>query len=300
MIAENQKGTVARIPIGPTRTAIHSPPHCDRWDVRIGVSLDGSEFGHDRHRRDRRGEGSYRQVVAGLRRLRAPQWRHLFSGILCTIDLQNEPVETYEAVAGFEPPTVDFMLPHGNWVAPPPERTVDESITPYADWLIAVFERWYGAPELETTVRLFGKIIELLLGGRPASESVGLEPVRLVVIETDGSLEQVDELKSAFEGATKLSIDRSAGNPLDLALRDPSIAARQIGLAALGDSCLASSVHTVCAGGHYVHRYREETGFRNPSVYCADLKKLIQHIESRVWSEIRPILERQRQGTKWL
>ncbi len=273
---------------------------CDRWGVRIGVSLDGSEFGHDRHRRDRRGEGSYRQVVAGLRRLRAPQWRHLFAGILCTIDLQNEPVETYEAVAGFEPPTVDFMLPHGNWVAPPPDRTVDESITPYADWLIAVFERWYGAPELETTVRLFGKIIELLLGGQPASESVGLEPVRLVVIETDGSLEQVDELKSAFEGATKLSIDRSAGNPLDLALRDPSIAARQIGLAALDDSCLACSVHTVCAGGHYVHRYREETGFRNPSVYCADLKKLIQHIESRVWSEIRPILERQRQGTKWL
>ncbi|MEU4340164.1 FxsB family cyclophane-forming radical SAM/SPASM peptide maturase [Nocardia sp. NPDC023852] len=264
---------------------------CDRWDIRIGVSLDGSERGHDRHRLDRRGEGSYRQVVAGLTRLLAPEWRHLFSGLLCTIDLQNEPVETYEALARFEPPAIDFMLPHSNWVTPPPGRTADESVTPYADWLIAIFERWYHAPKLETTVRLFGNIIELLLGGRISSEAVGLEPVRLVVIETDGSLEQVDELKSAFAGATKLAI-RGPDNPLDLALREPSIVARQIGLAALGDTCLACPVHTVCGGGHYVHRYREDTGFRNPSVYCADLKKLIQHIESRVQADIRAVIER--------
>ncbi|WSG63361.1 FxsB family radical SAM/SPASM domain protein [Nocardia sp. NBC_01730] len=264
---------------------------CDQWGIRIGVSLDGSVRGHDRHRLDRRGEGSYRQVVAGLTQLLAPEWRHLFSGLLCTIDLQNEPVETYEALTRFEPPAVDFMLPHSNWETPPPGKTADESVTPYADWLIAIFERWYGAPELETTVRLFGNIIELLLGGRMSSEAVGLDAVRLVVIETDGSLEQVDELKSAFDGATKLSI-RGPGNPLDLALQEPSIVARQIGLAALADSCLACPVHTVCGGGHYVHRYRADTGFRNPSVYCADLRKLIQNIESRVRADVGSVLER--------
>ncbi|MGF6885321.1 uncharacterized protein ABIA39_004137 [Nocardia sp. GAS34] len=264
---------------------------CDRWSIRIGVSVDGDERGHDRHRRDRRGRGSYVQVVAGLEQLLDDRYRHLFSGILCTVDVANDPMATYEALVGFEPPAIDFLLPHGNWQSPPPQRTSDPATTPYADWLIPIFDRWYGAPRLETQVRLFDIIIQLLLGGRDGSESLGLAPIQLAVIETDGSLEQVDELKSAFAGATRLPIG-GQGNPLDLALTDPHIVARQIGAAALSEDCLACPVHTVCGGGHYVHRYRPDTGFRNPSVYCADLKKLIEHIESRVRADIVAALVR--------
>ncbi|MFF2554718.1 FxsB family cyclophane-forming radical SAM/SPASM peptide maturase [Nocardia sp. NPDC058058] len=258
---------------------------CDRWNIRIGVSIDGGENEHDRHRLDRRGRGSYARVVAGLEELLAPRYRQLFSGLLCTIDLDNDPVRTYEAMLLFEPPMVDFLLPHGNWAAPPPERTEDLGRAPYGDWLIAVFDRWYDSPEHETAVRLFGDIMELLLGGRVGSEIVGLEPVRLAVVETDGSLEQVDELKSAFQDAARIPI-RGQGSPLDLALWEPSIIARQIGAAALDDTCRCCSIHNICGGGHYVHRYREGAGFRNPSVYCADLKKLIAHIERRVRADL--------------
>jgi uncharacterized protein len=48
----------------------------------------------------------------------------------------------------------------------------------------------------QSRVRLFEQIIDLLLGGARASEAAGLSPVRLAVIETDGSLEQVDALKT--------------------------------------------------------------------------------------------------------
>ncbi|MFB8006002.1 FxsB family cyclophane-forming radical SAM/SPASM peptide maturase [Nocardia sp. NPDC056000] len=254
---------------------------CERWNVRIGVSLDGAEPDHDRHRFDRAGRGSYARVVAGLEQLLAPRHRQLFSGLLCTIDVANDPVRTYESMLLFEPPLVDFLLPHGNWTTPPPERGVDPSRTPYGDWLIAVFDRWYDAPERETGVRLFGDIIDLLLGGRATSEVVGLGPIRLAVVETDGSLEQVDELKSAFAGAPRIPV-RGEGNPLDMAMWDPSVMARQIGAAALSPTCLDCPIQKICGGGHYVHRYREADGFRNPSVYCADLKKLITHIEARV------------------
>lgn len=257
---------------------------CDRWNVRIGVSLDGGETENDRHRLDRAGRGSYTKVAAGLRRLLAPAHRHLYSGLLCTIDLANDPVQTYEELLRFEPPAMDFLLPHGNWTTPPPGRHPDDT-TPYADWLIEIFERWYNASEQETGVRLFENIIGSLLGDRPTAESIGLEPVRLAVIETDGSLEQVDELKSAFEGAARIRVDAS-GNPLDNALWDPSIIARQIGITALSRSCRDCPIHQVCGGGHYVHRYREGDGFRNRSVYCADLTKLIGHIETRVRTDI--------------
>ncbi|WP_280241626.1 FxsB family cyclophane-forming radical SAM/SPASM peptide maturase [Nocardia abscessus] len=258
---------------------------CHRWRIRVGVSIDGDRRGHDRHRKYRRGTGSYDDVAKGLELLTRGGHRRLYSGLLCTIDVANDPIETYEALIRFEPPDLDFLLPHGNWVTPPPAKATDATATPYADWLIEIFDRWYGAPASETRVRLFDDVIELLLGGHGGSESVGLSPIRLAVIETDGTLEQVDALKSAFAGATQIHAPRG-GNPLDHALWDPAVVARQIGIEALGDICRSCPVRNVCGGGHYAHRYRERTGFRNPSVYCADLEKLIRHIESRIRAEI--------------
>lgn len=52
-------------------------------------------------------------VSAVLRHLE--QFRHLFSGSLCTIDLQNDPVATYDAFVAFGLPKLDFLLPHGIW-----------------------------------------------------------------------------------------------------------------------------------------------------------------------------------------
>src|SRR5262249_32359883 len=118
------------------------------------------------------------------------------------------------------------------------------------------------------------------------TETVGLSPVALITVNTDGSLEQVDSLRSAHHGAAATSLD-VIHNSFDDALRHPAIAARQIGLAALAETCQQCALHQVCGGGHYVHRYRRDTGFRNPSVYCPDLTKLITHIANRVAAEIR-------------
>ncbi|WP_280435214.1 FxsB family cyclophane-forming radical SAM/SPASM peptide maturase [Nocardia carnea] len=259
---------------------------CSRHNVQIGVSLDGDERGHDRHRKYRRGAGSYADVSAGLQLLTQPAYRHLYSGLLCTIDIDNDPLDTYEALLDFGPPALDLLLPHGNWSTPPPGRTTDRTRAPYADWLIAIFDRWYGAPVAETRIRLFDEVIELLFGGTGASESVGLAPVQLAVIETDGSLEQVDALKSAFAGAARIE-GGTGGNALDRAIHEPAVIARQIGVEALGAECRACPIHRVCGAGHYAHRYRAGSGFRNPSVYCADLEKLIRHIESRIRADLQ-------------
>ena len=75
--------------------------------------------------------------------------------------------------------------------------------------------------------------MHLLLGGASGSEIVGLAPAQMVVIETDGSIEQEDTLKAAYAGAaaTGLHVDR---DPLDAALSLPEIVARQIGVAGAG------------------------------------------------------------------
>lgn len=258
-------------------------------DVSVGVSLDGDRQAHDLHRRYRDGRGSYRETARGIALLRAEPFRRLFAGILCTIDLVADPVATYEALAEQEPPVIDLLLPHGNWSSLPPGRVPDPARTPYADWLIAIFDRWYSAPESRTRIRLFEEIMHLCLGGSSRTEAVGLSPVGLIVIEADGSLEQVDTLKSAFSGAAATGLNVFA-HGFDVALAHPSIAARQIGAAALSDTCGQCSVRRICGGGYYPHRYRAGDGFRNPSVYCPDLIKLITHIWRRLAVDLDAVL----------
>jgi len=254
----------------------------DELGIRVGVSVDGDAVAHDRHRRFAAGRGSYAAVRAGLDRLR--RFPHLYSGLLCTVDLSNDPVETYASLAALDPPRVDFVLPHGTWTKPPPHRSPDSKTTPYADWLTAVFDHWYPRPH--THVRLFEEIMHLLLGGVAGSEMVGLAPARIVVVETDGSIAQEDTLRVAFQGAaaTGLHVSRDS---LDAALELPQIAARQIGERGLSSKCRECQIRRVCGGGHYSHRYREGTGFANPSVYCPDLMALISHIRDRMAVDIQ-------------
>ncbi|HEX4811801.1 MAG TPA: FxsB family cyclophane-forming radical SAM/SPASM peptide maturase [Nonomuraea sp.] len=249
-------------------------------EVRVGVSLDGDAEGQDRHRRFADGRGSHAKVSESLRRLTAGPYHHLFSGILCTIDVRNDPVRTYRALLEYDPPAIDFLLPHGNWATPPPFREPGSPETPYADWLIKIFDVWYDSPVLQTEIRLFGEIMRLLMGSHSRAEIVGLSPVRMVVIETDGSIEQSDILKSAYHGApeTRLHV---LTDPLDHALLHPAIVARQIGAAALSETCRQCDLLSTCGGGLYAHRYRPETGFAEPSVYCPDLYRLISHIAAR-------------------
>jgi len=253
---------------------------CAELRMTVGISLDGDREANNRHRRFRNDRSSSDQVVAAIARLLHSDHPELFSGILCTIDVANDPVATYEHLVGLGAPAVDFLLPHGNWTDPPPAWGGADA-TPHADWLIAIFDRWFDAPRREVRVRYFEEIINVLLGGRSQVETIGLTPATLVVIETNGAIEQVDALKSAFDGAaaTGLSVFDSS---FDDALRSPGMAARQLGAASLAPACQACRYRSVCGGGYYPHRYRRGSGFLNPSVYCADLFKLIGHIRTRV------------------
>jgi uncharacterized protein len=246
--------------------------------IRVGVSLDGDAEATGRHRLYPGGRNSFDDVADGLHLLGSPDFRDIYGGILCTIDVANDPVATYEALLTFSPPALDLLLPHAHWDCPPPGAG-------YADWLIAVFERWYSAPGQETRIRLFAELIQLVLGGPGAVEGLGLEPSTLIVIDTDGSIKQLDSLSSTYPGAAETGLHVTS-DAFDAALDHPTTVARQIGVDALSEQCRACPVLRVCGGGLYPHRYRSGLGFRHPSVYCFDLMKLITHVSGRVHRDV--------------
>lgn len=92
----------------------------DEFRVKVGISLDGDRVANDRHRLDRRGRSSYDRVLKAVELLRLPEHRHLYQGLLCTVDVANDPVAVHDALTSLDPPRIDYLLPHSTWDSPPP------------------------------------------------------------------------------------------------------------------------------------------------------------------------------------
>uniref|UniRef100_A0AAU2A8R1 Radical SAM/SPASM protein FxsB, inactivated metallohydrolase extension form n=1 Tax=Streptomyces sp. NBC_00093 TaxID=2975649 RepID=A0AAU2A8R1_9ACTN len=249
------------------------------FDVKVGISLDGDRAANDRHRLDRRGRSSYDKVLAGIERLRAPEYRHLYMGLLCTVDIKNDPVAVHDALTALAPPRIDYLLPHSTWDSPPPPGITD-SPTPYAEWLLRIFDRWeeQGRP---MKVRTFDSVLSTLRGGPSLTEAMGLAPSDLAVVETDGTIEQADSLKAAYDGAPATGYDVFRHGFEEYA-RHPGVQARQLGIEGVSETCRRCPVVESCGGGLYAHRYSNERGFDNPSVFCADLRAFVEGVAERI------------------
>ncbi|MET7696617.1 radical SAM/SPASM protein FxsB, inactivated metallohydrolase extension form [Streptomyces sp. NPDC005485] len=249
------------------------------FNVKVGISLDGDQTANDRHRLDRRGRSSYEKVLRGIELLRSPEYRHLFQGLLCTVDVKNDPVTVHDALTALEPPRIDYLLPHSTWDNPPPVGNSD-SPTPYADWLLKIFDRWLeqGRP---MEVRTFDSVWSTLSGGPPLTEAMGLAPSDLAVVETDGTIEQADSLKTAYDGAPATGYDVFR-HTFEEYVRHPGVQARQLGIEGVSETCRRCPVVKSCGGGLYAHRYSTERGFDNPSVFCADLRTFVDGVADRI------------------
>lgn len=205
---------------------------CREFGVRVRVSLDSDRAANDRYRLDRRGRSSHDRVVRGIRLLQEPEYRHLFSGVLCMVDVVNDRVAVYDALTELAPPRIDYLLPHVTWDSPPPDPA--GTTTLYAGWLLVVFDRWaqQGRP---MRVRTFDSVLSTLRGGPSLSEALGLAPSDLAVIETDGSFEQVDWLKTAYAGAPETGYDVFRHGFAEFAAH-PGVRARQAGVDGLSDT----------------------------------------------------------------
>jgi uncharacterized protein len=261
---------------------------CLEWHMRVGLSFDGPRFVNDRHRLDHAGRSSFAAVERALTLLTSDAGRQIWSGFLAVLDLRNDPLAIYSYLKSFRPPALDFLMPLCHYDVRPSgkERALDT--TPYADWLLQIFEVWYQERPQQVEIRRFHDIISLLLGATYSYEELGLTPVNFIVVETDGELKAVDSLKITYPGADVLGLTLFE-HSFDDALRHPAIVERQVGQTALCTTCQQCDLVNVCGGGYYPHRYSQANGFQNPSVYCADLTKLIRTLHARITADLKPM-----------
>jgi uncharacterized protein len=259
-------------------------------DISLGISLDGPPEINDLNRIDHRGLPSTKQLEEKLVLLTSARYEAIFGGFLSVINPFVDPLAVIQYLLSFNPANIDFLLPLNNHDSRPAGKENDLHTTSYADWLIPIFDHWFYSGS-NTRIRIFDSIIRLVCGSSSLVEAIGLDPVSLVVIECNGSIEAVDTLKTTFEGATKLNYSIFEDD-FDTVAQDIAVRNRQIGAEALCQTCRQCPLLDVCGGGYLPHRFSAKRGFDNPSVYCSDLQKLIGHIYAAVAGELsQPTLE---------
>jgi uncharacterized protein len=262
---------------------------CAEHKVSISISLDGPKDVNDRFRLGKTGESTHAKVEAGIAVLRShPAAQLLYSGLLCVVDPYSDPRTVYEYFKRLGAPSMDFLYRDGNHSAMPYGKESFES-TEYGHWFGRLLDV-YLEDSTPPRVRFLDDLVKLSLGGKGIKEGLGDTDYGIAIIETDGSISKNDTLKSSFDGADRFAQEWSVHTHLlsDVfgteefeqyhELQRPS-----------SSTCRSCRFLRVCGGGMPLHRWRKETGFDNPSVYCSDQKALVGKVVLRLKSEGLPV-----------
>lgn len=259
--------------------------------IGLGVSLDGPPAVHDKARRDHQGAGTYAAAVRGLHIARQSPHLPAPPGILCVIDPSSDPLEVYAHLRTLSAGSINFLLPYGTHDHPPPGVSPGSEATPYADWLLPIFDRWLAEKAPKPRIPIFGQLMELVVGIDRGFEYFGGRPLEFLVVETDGSLEAAGALKVCGHGFTKAGLN-VLGHGLDQALDTELARLYHQSHRRLPGPCRRCPLATACGGGFLPHRYSRRHGFGNPSVLCLDLMKLITHVQNAMLARLpAPLLE---------
>lgn len=257
---------------------------CSEFRTSLGISIDGPQGIHDRHRIDHAGQGTHTKVLEGIARLRNHHDGHfLYAGLLAVIDPTSNPVEVYGYLKELGAPSVDFLYRDGNHSQLPYGKASFQS-TEYGRWLSRLLDVYLADPT-PVRIRLLDDMIKLILGGSGTKEGLGATDFGIVVIDTDGSVTKNDTLKSSFNGADRFRQPWSVHTHClaDIA-NSPEFASYHALQHSSASCCLSCPELAVCGGGMPVNRWRNENGYENPSVYCADQLALIRHMRDRLTS----------------
>lgn len=246
-----------------------------KYNISVGVSLDGAKSENDIFRVDKKGNGTYDKVINGINVLKNNNY---IPGILSVMNLKSDPIEYYNHFKSLNLKSIDILLLDTNH-----DTGISNSNTTPAEWYIKIFDKWFNDNDFDNKpeIRFFNSIISDILGEDQDNDSLGIHENNVIVLESNGDLEAVDVLKLCGDSFTKNDINVNS-HQIEQISKSPLIEIYYNSGKYLPKKCLACPIQEICGGGYLPHRYSSKNGFNNPTIYCDDLLKIITHIQNAI------------------
>lgn len=259
----------------------------DELDIGFGISLDGTKEVNDANRVDFKDQGTYDKVISNVELMKA---RRQYPSFLSFLNINYDPVKTYQHFKSIGANSVDFLFPDANFYNLPQalthtEDAYDWNNTPYGDWYISLFDQWFYDKNPKPRVRFLHYLLQIILGNDIGYDLAGVQPTQLVMIESNGDIEAVDDLRVCGDGFTKSKMNLFT-HSLEDAEQQELIKLHNSSKDKLARQCMVCPAKEICGANYLPTRYGKKNGFNNPSIYCPDLLKIITHVRNAVIAEL--------------
>lgn len=238
----------------------------EKYNVYVGVSLDGEKDTHDQFRLDHRGRGTYDRVRAGLSKL-----HDRFGKKFAILGVLSNEQTARRAFKHF---VTD--LGAGNIHFIPSDQTVDTVCD--ADRqavgasLISILNAWLACDGSEVKVRFITNAIRLLLDKEHlVAANEAWKSYAAITVQSDGAIGPDDDLRNILPDSFRTGMNVRNSN-LGSFLDHPTIKSIFDDISTVPADCTNCCWRQICRSGSIIgaplHRFSRERGFSNPSVYC--------------------------------
>ncbi|MBT5338148.1 radical SAM protein [Candidatus Falkowbacteria bacterium] len=250
----------------------------NKHKLKVGISLDGGPDVQNKSKM-KSGEDSYNNIVRGLKQLQAKADPACFRGLLCVIDSKSDPLELYDHFLQLGVKKVDFLLPLRN---PHNPFGYNENKSEYFDWLKPIFEKYLAMDDPEVSIRIFDSIIDLLIGSNEPMCSIRHSGLDMLTIDTDGSIQLVDDLRICGDGFVELGLNVQKNKLVDF-FDHSKVKALHQSEVNLPEQCVSCDYLNICGSGGHAFRHTGKDTYDAPSIYCRETIQLIEHIKASIY-----------------
>lgn len=254
--------------------------------VLVGASLDGGTKIHNNRRIDRGKMSAWDKIHAGLNvlRLNCPE---NYGGILCVVNTEHDPHEVIDGLMAFNPPMIDLLQPFTSLDSAGNDR--NKIATAFGEWMVSALHRWLDKHSHKLTkIRYFEDALCASVTRKPKTDWFGRRMLSYLVVETDGKIDILDQLKAVGPASTAYrALQRTIWDcDLDSALKAASLLISDRLGHQLPDECIGCRWAEVCGAGHLPSRFSQARGFNNRSTYCEG----IQRVLDECWLLMKPLV----------
>jgi uncharacterized protein len=249
-----------------------------KYNVSVGVSIDGPKELHDKYRRTHNGKGSHEAVCNNLNRA---EKAGIEKGCLCVITREsltdiNSLFDFFERLSIKD---IDFLpcMTENNKNG----RSVDLTLTPeeYAEFIIKYFNLW-NVNGSSSSVRSFCDYFEILNGNNPVSCHLLYPKIcgwEVISIDTDGDVYPCD----SFAGHKEMRMGNIVVDGLKKMYSSKMSREFYETANTIPPDCKSCRYLKYCFGGCLYHRYFRAGNLLDKSYYCEAYKNIFRYFKKQ-------------------